>query len=120
MRNKDFDVFAEAKLTPEHREIFEALRSIAEETVPAAHEVVSGGSPAWQGKRILAIVTAGTGHLTLTFERGATFTDGHWLLEGVGFNTRHLKLSSLDELPEEAIRDYFTQAAVIDSPPAPD
>ena len=118
MRNKDFDVFAEAKLTPEYREIFERIRQLVEETVPTAHEVMSGGSPAWQGKRILAIFTIGAGHVTLTFERGAAFTDEHWLLEGAGFNTRHLKFVSPDDVADDAIRDYLVQAATIDDPPA--
>lgn len=120
MRNKDVDVFAEAKLTPEQREIFETLRRIVEETVPTAHEVISGGSPAWQGHRILATVSATPTHLTVLFERGASFTDEHWLLEGTGFNTRHLKLTSADDLQADAIRDYLGQAAALDNPPARD
>lgn len=118
MRNKDFDVFAEARLTPEYRQIFETLRRLVEETVPSAHEVINTGSPAWQGTRILASVTPTPTHLTLGFERGASFTDEHGLLEGAGFNTRHIKLRAAEHVPVDAIRDYLAQAAAIDAPAA--
>ncbi len=120
MRNKDFDTFAEARLTPAYRDIFEALRSLVEQTVPSAHEVISHGSPVWQGTRVLASISPGTEYLTLGFERGAAFTDEHWLLEGTGFNTRHVKLWPADAVPTDAIRDYFTQAAALDAPPTLD
>ncbi|SDT09353.1 DUF1801 domain-containing protein [Microterricola viridarii] len=118
MRNRDFDVFAEARLTPAYREVFESLRRLVEETVPSAHEVVSTGSPAWQGTRILASVSPSAQYLILVFERGAAFTDEHGLLEGTGYNTRHVKLWPEEPVPLDALRDYFTQAAAIDAPAA--
>ena len=114
MRNRDVDDFASTKLTPEYREIVEKLRQIVEETVPDAIEVLSSGNPAWHVKRTLATVTTNDKNLTLTFERGASLTDDHGWLEGTGFNTRHLKMKNIDELPEDALRDYLTQAAALD------
>lgn len=118
MRNRDFDVFAESRLDPEFREVFERLRHLVEEAAPTAHEVMSNGSPAWQGKRILAVVSPGSSQLSITFERGAALSDGHGFLEGVGFNKRHITLIDPDDLPEEAVRDYFIQAALLDDPSA--
>ncbi len=118
MRNKDFDGFAEAKLTAEHQELFESIRRLVEETVPSAHEVMSSGAPAWQGKRILAVVSTGPSHLAVTFERGASFNDEHGLLEGTGFTKRYIKIATPDAVPEDAIRDYLSQAAALDDPDA--
>ena len=115
MRNRDFDDFANARLTPEYREIFEKLRQLVEETVPDAIEVINSGAPAWHSKRILATVSPSEKYLTVTFERGASFLDDHGWLEGSGFNTRHIKLERADEMPDDAIRDYLTQAAALDA-----
>ena len=115
MRNRDLDDFAEARLTPEYREIFENFRRLVEETVPNAIEVLNGGFPAWHAKRIFATVRPSETHLTVTFERGASFQDDHWLLEGTGLNTRYLTIQPSDEMPDDVIRDYLTQAAALDA-----
>ncbi|GAA0708725.1 DUF1801 domain-containing protein [Dactylosporangium roseum] len=49
--------------------------------------------------------------MTLAFTHGVDFDDPHGLLEGVGKNTRHVKLKPSREVPRAAIGDYIRQAA---------
>jgi hypothetical protein len=110
----DFEKAVEAKV-PEHaRPIVAVLRDLMRECAPDAAEVVMYGSPAWKGTRALAIISVSKTHLTFAFERGAEFTDPHGLLEGVGRKTRHVKLKSMADVDEPALRDYITQAATLD------
>ncbi|NUT42522.1 MAG: DUF1801 domain-containing protein [Thermoactinospora sp.] len=100
-----------AQLPAHQQEIVEALRTVAASAAPGASEVIHYGSPAWRiTKGHIAIVRPSKAHVLLAFDRGADFTDGHGLLEGSGSRSRHVKLKSLDDVDERALRDYFTQA----------
>ncbi|SIQ25771.1 DUF1801 domain-containing protein [Micromonospora avicenniae] len=114
MTSNDVDVYVENKLDPRHREIVVALRALMADSAPGATECLTYGSPAWRGKKILAVISQSKTHLTFAFERGAEFVDSHGLLEGVGKKTRHVKIKTLDGINEEALRDYITQAVSLD------
>ncbi|GAA4188071.1 hypothetical protein GCM10022252_22690 [Streptosporangium oxazolinicum] len=108
------DEFVETKVQPEHREIVETLRTLMKECAPDATEVISRGSPAWQGRKLLAIISVSKTHLTFAFARGAEFEDSFGLLEGVGKTTRHVKLKKPEAVNQEALRDYARQAVRLD------
>ncbi|MER7439190.1 DUF1801 domain-containing protein [Micromonospora avicenniae] len=114
MTSNDVDVYVENKLDPRHREIVVALRALMADAAPGATECLTYGSPAWRGKKILAVISQSKTHLTFAFERGAEFVDTHGLLEGVGKKTRHVKIKTLDGINETALRDYITQAVRLD------
>ncbi|MER5644310.1 DUF1801 domain-containing protein [Streptosporangium sp. NPDC002524] len=114
MSSEAVDEFVETKVQPEHREIVETLRTLMKECAPDATEVISRGSPAWQGRKILAIVSVSKTHLTFAFTRGAEFEDSFGLLEGVGKTTRHVKLKKPETVNREALRDYARQAVRLD------
>jgi hypothetical protein len=110
----DFDTAVRAKVPDHYRPIVAALRDLVRECAPDAAEVVMYGSPAWKAHKALAIISVSKTHLTFAFERGAEFDDPHGLLAGSGKKTRHVKLKSLDDVNEAALRDYITQAATLD------
>ncbi|MEW9531095.1 DUF1801 domain-containing protein [Microbispora sp. NPDC049125] len=114
MQSDEVDEFVRTRLLPEHQSIARALRDLMSETAPGASEVISRGSPAWKGDKILAIISHSKTHLTLAFARGAEFDDAHGLLDGVGKTTRHIKIRKLDDLDREAVRDYIRQAVALD------
>jgi hypothetical protein len=114
MSAADFDKAVEAKVPDGYRPIVAALRELMREGAPEAEETTLYGSPAWKGRRALAIVSVSKTHLTFAFERGAEFDDPHGLLEGVGKRTRHLKLKTLDDLNRDALRGYIAQAVALD------
>ncbi|RBP68032.1 uncharacterized protein DUF1801 [Brevibacterium sanguinis] len=114
MRNPEIDAFAKARLSPEHREHLERIRKLMADHAPEADEVISSGSPAWRGAKILAIISPSKTHLTFAFERGASFTDRHGLLQGEGKRTRHVKIRTWTPELDEALPDYIAQAVDAD------
>ncbi|MGW5053093.1 DUF1801 domain-containing protein [Actinokineospora sp. NPDC004072] len=91
-----------------------ALRELMAAHAPDAAEVIAYDSLAWRGAKNLAIVSAAKTHITFAFDRGAEFTDGHGLLQGVGKKTRHVKLKAPQDIDRDALRDYITQAVALD------
>jgi hypothetical protein len=114
MGSKEVDEFVRTKVLPQHQEIVEALRALMKESAPGASEVISRGSPAWEGKKILAIISVSKTHITFAFARGAEFTDTHGLLDGIGKTTRHVKIKKVDAIDKAALRDYIKQAVKLD------
>lgn len=112
--SNEIDAYVESKLDPRYRDIVARLRSLFAEEAPAATECLTYGSPAWRGTRILAVISQSKTHLTFAFERGAEFADPYGLLDGVGKKTRHVKIRTVDEINEPALRDYIGQAVRLD------
>jgi hypothetical protein len=48
--------------------------------------------------------------ITFAFTGGATFSDKHGLLQGVGKVSKHVKIRSVAEINPAALRDYIRQA----------
>ncbi|MBM0231373.1 DUF1801 domain-containing protein [Micromonospora sp. STR1_7] len=113
MTNHDVDGYVR-RLPAEQSGVVAALRELMRESAPGAREVISRGSLAWQGAKLLAILSLSKTHVTFAFARGAEFTDHHGLLAGVGKTTRHVKLKPADSLPGAALRDYIHQAVLLD------
>ncbi|RJL36040.1 DUF1801 domain-containing protein [Bailinhaonella thermotolerans] len=115
MGNPAVDEYVESRLQPWQREIVAELREVMRESAPEAAEVISSGSPAWRGAKILAIISPSKTHVTFAFERGAEFTDEHGLLEGSGRRTRHVKIKPGADVNRDALRSYIAQAVALDS-----
>lgn len=115
MSSADVDEYVKTKLPPQHEATVRRLRELVAEVAPDVEEVITYGSPAWKGNKMLAIVSPTKTHVTLAFDHGVDFDDPHGLLEGVGKRSRHVKLKTVDDIDEAALRDYFTQAVAIDS-----
>ena len=114
MAGNDVDEYVKTKVLPQHQGIVSLLRKLMSECAPGAQEVISYGSPAWKGNKILAIISPSKAHITFAFARGAEFNDDHGLLDGVGKTTRHVKIKSPDAINEDALRDYIRQAVALD------
>ncbi|GAA1258178.1 hypothetical protein GCM10009677_06050 [Sphaerisporangium rubeum] len=115
MGSKEVDEFVRTKVLPQHQPIVEMLRELMKENAPGATEVISRGSPAWQGDKILAIISTSKTHITFAFARGAEFDDSYGLLDGIGKTTRHIKIKKVDGVDQAALRDYIKQAVALDS-----
>lgn len=114
MSSDAINEFIKTKVQPEHQPIVEALRALMKECAPDANEVISSGSPAWRGNKILSIISPSKTHITFAFERGAEFSDPYGLLQGEGKKTRHVKLKKLDAINKDALCDYIRQAVALD------
>jgi hypothetical protein len=111
---KDIDEYVATHLTGAQADIVRDVRALMARHAPAAREVISRGSPAWQGTKVIAIISRSRTHITLAFTRGAEFDDPHGLLDGVGKTTRHVKLKKPSDVEEARLADYVRQAVALD------
>jgi len=108
------DDFVNTKVLPEFRPVVEMLRRLMRENAPDAREFMSYGIPNYKGNRGLAVISPTKHNITFAFSKGATFEDKYGLLQGVGQVSKHIKLKSVDEVPEEALVYYINQAVELD------
>jgi hypothetical protein len=114
MAGNDGDKYVQTTLAPQHRDIVTVLRELMREHAPHTDEVISRGSLAWKGDKIVTIISPSKTHITFAFARGAEFTDDHGLLEGVGKATRHVKIKNREAVNPDALGDYIRQAMALD------
>ncbi|MEV0585054.1 DUF1801 domain-containing protein [Nonomuraea sp. NPDC050310] len=117
MSNPDVDDFIENKVPDQHKDLVRGIRALMAEGAPEAREVLTYGSPAWRGNKILAVISVSKTHVTFAFERGAEFEDAAGLLTGVGKKTRHVKLKKAEDLAahHQALLGYVGQAVALDA-----
>jgi hypothetical protein len=95
------------------REILEELRRLVDEVVPHAVSAIKWGNPFYtlDGTTICAL-GAHKSHVNLILAGPpGTFEDPHGLLIGEGKTGRHLKLTSLAELPRDEVLGWLRTAA---------
>ena len=95
------------------RAILDALRQLIDEVVPGAASAIKWGNPFYtlDGTTICAL-GAHKAHVNLILSGPpGTFDDPHQRLLGDGKTGRHLKLTSLDQLPTDEVRGWLRTAA---------
>jgi hypothetical protein len=104
-----------AKQAPPLRAVMEALRSIVEDAAPDATSALKWGMPVYTiGGVMTCALGAHKAHVNLILAGPpGTFDDPEGRLTGSGKTGRHLKLTSLDELPRAAVRRWVRQAAAV-------
>ena len=99
---------------PAHlRVVLEALRALVEATVPGAESSLKWGMPCFTlAGSMMCMLGGHKSHVNLVLVGPPTgFDDPEGRLEGNGKGGRHLKLTSLDELPRAAVRNWLRAAA---------
>jgi uncharacterized protein YdhG (YjbR/CyaY superfamily) len=109
------DEFVGTKVLPEYRNVAEKVRELMREYAPDAEEIISYGIPAYRRRRILALISPTKKGITFAFSRGAEFEDEYGLLEGVGKVSKNVRMKSLDDVNQDALRYYIEQAVRLDS-----
>lgn len=112
--NPDVDAFIAEKVLPQYRGIAEKLRALMADCAPEAREVISYGVPMWRLKRMIAVLSPTKKGITFALSQGAHFEDRYGLLEGVGNRSKNVRMKSLDDWNEEALRYYVAQAIAHD------
>jgi len=94
------------------RAILEELRKLVEAAAPEARSSIKWGMPFYMiGDEILCALGGHRAHVNLILSGPpGTFSDPDGLLSGDGKTGRHLKLTSLDDLPHEHVRGWLRQA----------
>lgn len=110
------DEFVAAEIPAAQHPIVERVRAVMRACSPDASEIISYNMVCWKGSnRIIAHITSAKSHITLGFIGGVGFEDKYKLLQGTGRGTRHVKIKSVETLPEAAIRDYMAQAVALEA-----
>jgi hypothetical protein len=107
--------FVEAKVPPEFRAVVAAIRGLMRECAPDAEEIISYGMPVYKGTKIFAWINPPVTDVTFGFSRGAQMEDRYRLLRGTAKGgARHVKMKSVVEVNEEALKYYIKQAVTLD------
>jgi uncharacterized protein YdhG (YjbR/CyaY superfamily) len=106
----EFEEFVQRRVSPQFQDIVRMIRNLMRECAPEAREHMSYGVPNWSGRRGLAVISPTKKDITFAFSNGAYFVDDYGLLQGVGKRSKHVKISRLDEVNYDALRDYIRQA----------
>jgi hypothetical protein len=107
--------FLTHKVAPEHDAIIASLRELMKKYAPDANEVITYGILAWKQKKMLAVISLTKKDITFAFSRGADFTDKYGLLQGVGKVSKHVKIKSVADINNAALRNYIKQAVEFDN-----
>jgi hypothetical protein len=102
-----------AKQPPHLRAILEELRATIEKLVPDAESSIKWGMPFFTvNGQMTCALGAHRSHVNLLLAGPpGAFKDPKGLLEGEGKTGKHLKLTSLDELPRAEVRGWIKTAA---------
>ena len=108
------DAFFE-KQGPVTRPILEALRELVEETAPAAESSLKWGMPFYTlGGTMMCALGGHKAHANLILPGPpGTYADPDGLLEGEGKTGKHLKLTSVDQIPRGAVKGWLRTAAAL-------
>jgi hypothetical protein len=102
-----------AKQPPHLRPIVDELRKLVEQAAPAAQSSLKWGNAFYTlNGKMLCGISAHKAHVNLILAGPAdAFADPEGRLSGEGTTGRHLRLTSLDELPRAAVRGWLRAAA---------
>ena len=101
-----------AKQPPALRAVLETLRAMIERAAPTATAKLNWGMPFYElDGNMLCGLGGHSAHVNLILPGPpGTYADPKGLLEGDGKTGRRLKLTSLDALPEKAVRAWLATA----------
>ena len=104
-----------ARQPPELRRILEQLRQLVEEVVPRATSAIKWGNPFYSlDGAVVCAFSAHKSHVNLILAGPpGTFSDPNGRLTGEGKTGRHLKLTSVDQLPHDEVRAWLRAAAAL-------
>src|SRR5271167_3803368 len=88
------------------------LRKLVKKTVANTKESVNPWKiPTFESHGPMCFFMVGKNHVTFGFLRGTSLPDPARLLEGTGKNLRHVKLRTVDDLSNPALRKLIEAAA---------
>jgi len=105
------DAYLEEK-TAELSEVAHGLRRLMKKIVPNVKESVNPWKiPTFEAHGPFCFFMVGKNHVTFGFLRGTLLPDPAELLEGTGKSVRHVKLRSLEDLRNAALKKLIQAAA---------
>ena len=109
MTEKTVDAYI-ARLEAWQAEIVTGVRQIVLKAAPEAKEAINWAQPVYSSNGPFAYIKAFKNSVNFGFWPGVDLADPQGILEGSGEKMRHVKLSSLDDIDEQAFSDFIQQA----------
>jgi hypothetical protein len=91
------------------------LREVVKEGAPHSAVGIKWAQPVWEWNGPMIWMKAYPKHVDIGFWRGTEMDDPKKVLTGDGERMRHIKITSVDDIPAEALRELVKQAVTLNT-----
>jgi hypothetical protein len=91
------------------------LREVVKEGAPHSAVGIKWAQPVWEWNGPMIWMKAYPKHVDIGFWRGTEMDDPRKVLTGDGERMRHIKITSVDEIPADALRELVKQAVQLNT-----
>jgi hypothetical protein len=91
------------------------LREIVKEGAPHSAVGIKWAQPVWEWNGPMIWMKAYPKHVDIGFWRGTELDDPKKVLTGDGERMRHIKITSVDDIPADALREMVKQAVKLNT-----
>ena len=91
------------------------LREVVKEGAPHSAVGIKWAQPVWEWNGPMIWMKAYPKHVDIGFWRGTEMDDPKKVLTGDGERMRHIKITSVKEIPADALRDLVKQAVKLNT-----
>lgn len=91
------------------------LREVVKEGAPHSAVGIKWAQPVWEWNGPMIWMKAYPKHVDIGFWRGTEMDDPKKVLTGDGERMRHIKITSVDDIPADALRDLVKQAVKLNT-----
>ena len=91
------------------------LREVVKEGAPHSAVGIKWAQPVWEWNGPMIWMKAYPKHVDIGFWRGTEMDDPKKVLTGDGERMRHIKITSVDGIPADALRDLVKQAVQLNT-----
>ena len=91
------------------------LREVVKEGAPHSAVGIKWAQPVWEWNGPMIWMKAYPKHVDIGFWRGTEMEDPMKVLTGDGERMRHIKITSVDDIPADALRELVKQAVQLNT-----
>lgn len=91
------------------------LREVVKEGAPHSAVGIKWAQPVWEWNGPMIWMKAYPKHVDIGFWRGTEMDDPKKVLTGDGERMRHIKVTSVDDIPADALRELVKQAVKLNT-----
>jgi hypothetical protein len=91
------------------------LREVVKEGAPHSAVGIKWAQPVWEWNGPMIWMKAYPKHVDIGFWRGTEMEDPKKVLTGDGERMRHIKITSVDKIPADALRELVKQAVKLNT-----
>jgi hypothetical protein len=91
------------------------LREVVKEGAPHSAVGIKWAQPVWEWNGPMIWMKAYPKHVDIGFWRGTEMDDPKKVLTGDGERMRHIKITSVDDIPADALRELVKQAVKLNT-----